>query len=167
MNTPQRRLQDYGTLVQVRQRRARRWETELQELVRQHAQAQDAQAHCAQRVTRAEQAWQEYAARLAQRTAARQRVRLDEVLGAQAHCAKLGEQCQGLRQELARLEEASAEAATRCAQQRQRLARNLQRIDALQTQRAQDQGRLDRQRESDEDEERDDSWRPLALRAEA
>jgi chromosome segregation ATPase len=160
---PIRQIADYSTLVQVRQRRGQQWEQELRALVRQHQQAQDEQALCAQQVDQADQSLRDYADRLAQRTAAHQRVLLTEVQGARMHCEQLARQCQSLRKQLADKASASAQAEARCVAQRQRMVRNLQRIDALRTQRDKVQTRLQSQREAREEDERDDSPRRSGL----
>jgi fused signal recognition particle receptor len=157
VNPRQRLVADYTVMVQARQRRARVLQDELRTREAAHAEAlaQERQVQAALQQARQTQA--DYQAQLAERTAEARAVRVEELLGARAHCTRLAEQTQAVNEQLQERQGQVQQASAACQTVRQRMLSNEERMRTLAEQRTRTLQAIQRDALEREEEEHADT----------
>jgi chromosome segregation ATPase len=160
VNRQQRRLADYAVMVQARQRRARVLQAELRENEAAHRQAVAGAQQVQHELQQARQALHDYHERLALRTAQARAVRVEDLLGARAHCERLQAQAEAVQARLQVAQDQVQHAAEQCAAVRRRMLANEERMRSLGEQRQTALQQLLREAMDREEEEHTDTQRP-------
>ncbi len=152
-----RELADYAVLVTVRKRRGLAMEDALREHDAALARAVSEREEASALAAAAEVTLADYAARLAQRTAASSRVRIADLESAKGHRDVLSLRHARTLDAVRIADDSVIAAEGVCAAARRKIAVNEDRISTLRVQRKSIEARVARDREEREDDERADS----------